>query len=310
MVGLTEESKPWLEPFVKPEVQESKEKQYELESGRLQTVYKSTTKENKTQKIFPQLAEQIFIQIHGDFFSKEDNILKMATEAVMVKTNEIPREVLASVFVASFHIVVGISMAYSAILVPQLETDELRIDKGSSPWLECPKRWQRWHCKTVLCEVRYSSIFTTVWLMTVSLKISPTPSVLARVHTNIGRGLGVTDVGEDFEYICLTSVGVNPLSSSSSLISAHGILACRPLMTALKGLTSCSGLVLNFLLSPETSSKALSVSVFDGPPSWTWSSMASSSVPSTSISPSKTEAISPSLRVPCGVARYPSSVGT
>nr|CAD7573490.1 unnamed protein product [Timema californicum] len=39
-----------------------------------------------------ELAEQIFIQIHGDFFSKEDNILKMATEAVMEKTNEIPRE--------------------------------------------------------------------------------------------------------------------------------------------------------------------------------------------------------------------------
>nr|CAD7257953.1 unnamed protein product [Timema shepardi] len=74
--------------------------------------------------------------------------------------------------------------------------------------------------------------------------------------------------------------------------------------------TSCSGLVLNFLLSPETGSKALSVSVFDGPPSWPWSSMASSSVPSTSISPPETEVITPSLRVPCGVARYPSSVGT
>nr|CAD7463806.1 unnamed protein product [Timema tahoe] len=94
---LTEESKPWLEPFVKPEVQESQEKQYELGSSRLQTVNKSTTKEKKTQKILPQ--------------------------------------VLASVFVASFHIVVGISMAYSAILVPQLETDELSIDKSASAWL-------------------------------------------------------------------------------------------------------------------------------------------------------------------------------
>nr|CAD7455576.1 unnamed protein product [Timema tahoe] len=36
-----------------------------------------------------RLAEQIFIQIHGDVFSKEDNILKIVAEAVMVKTNEI-----------------------------------------------------------------------------------------------------------------------------------------------------------------------------------------------------------------------------
>nr|CAD7195733.1 unnamed protein product [Timema douglasi] len=63
------------------------------ENNWIKTISKGGLRE-PSYKLFKaiQLAEQIFIQIHGDFFSKEDNILKMATEAVMEKTNEIPRE--------------------------------------------------------------------------------------------------------------------------------------------------------------------------------------------------------------------------
>lgn len=46
-------------------------------------------------------------------------------------------QVLASVFAASYHIVVGIALAYSAILIPQLEDEnsDIVVTKSQSSWL-------------------------------------------------------------------------------------------------------------------------------------------------------------------------------
>ncbi|XP_063218579.1 facilitated trehalose transporter Tret1-2 homolog [Bacillus rossius redtenbacheri] len=97
--SLAEEAKPWLENCAKPEVQKAKQIAYEMGSGKLQVVYNSTTEQDDQPKILPQ--------------------------------------VIASICVAAFHIVVGISMAFSAVMVPQLDQGVagLHIGKESSSWL-------------------------------------------------------------------------------------------------------------------------------------------------------------------------------
>jgi hypothetical protein len=51
--SLEEETKPWLEPGEKPEIQPTKSKTYEVVSSRISVVYKPTTQE--TPPVLPQV---------------------------------------------------------------------------------------------------------------------------------------------------------------------------------------------------------------------------------------------------------------
>ncbi|XP_069703051.1 facilitated trehalose transporter Tret1-2 homolog [Periplaneta americana] len=94
---LEEETKPWLENGGKAEIQRSIPKTYEVGASRISVVYKPTTQES------PPVLPQIF----------------------------------AAISAGSFHVVVGFALAYSAILIPQLEAEDsdLPIDSDKSPWL-------------------------------------------------------------------------------------------------------------------------------------------------------------------------------
>ncbi|XP_021926811.1 facilitated trehalose transporter Tret1-2 homolog isoform X2 [Zootermopsis nevadensis] len=96
-VSLQEETKPWLESTGNHDIQLAKPKTYEVVSSRISVVYKPTTQET------PPVLPQIF----------------------------------AAISAGSFHVVVGFSLAYSAILIPQLEApdSDLEIDKENTPWL-------------------------------------------------------------------------------------------------------------------------------------------------------------------------------
>lgn len=95
--SLEEETKPWLESGGKPEIQQTKPKTYEVVSSRISVVYKPTTQEA------PPVLPQIF----------------------------------AAISAGSFHVAVGFSLAYSAILIPQIEApdSDLEINKEDTPWL-------------------------------------------------------------------------------------------------------------------------------------------------------------------------------
>ncbi|XP_046985776.1 facilitated trehalose transporter Tret1-2 homolog [Schistocerca americana] len=189
----------------------------------------------------PQKVEVQAVVVNCQELKSLNNVYEPTT--VQVETAPALPQIFATAAAMSFHIVVGVSLAFSAILVPSImkEADELNISKSQASWLASslvlfvPVGTMTAGCLMEsygrLNAIKMAAIPSIVGWALIGSGQSFVPLLIGRMLTGIGTGMGsspavvyTTEIAKPEIRGALTSAGATLASLGMLIIYGEGAL--------------------------------------------------------------------------------------